>query len=113
MALHRHQSFAVVGLGTFGSTVALELERLGNQVLGIDRNEERVSTLSDELSHVIIADAREDRALAEAGLADYDVVIVGIGEDLESSILCTLALKTMGVKAVWVKAASVTHQRIF
>lgn len=112
MPLARHRSFAVIGLGTFGSTVALELERLGKDVLGMDRSEERVRAVADRLAHTVIADARDERALADAGLADYDVVVVAIGEDLESSILCTMTAKTMGVKCVWVKALTATHARI-
>jgi trk system potassium uptake protein len=112
MPLVKHRTFAVIGLGTFGSTVATELERLGKQVLGIDRSEERISAVADKLSHAIIADARDERALADAGLADYDVGVVAIGEDLESSILCTMTLKTMGVKTIWVKALGKTHARI-
>ncbi|MGQ9370488.1 potassium channel family protein [Azospirillum sp. ST 5-10] len=108
----RPRTFAVIGLGTFGSTIAVELERLGKQVLGVDRSEQRVGAVADRLSHAVIADARDERALADAGLADCDVAVVAIGEDLESSILCTMALKTMGVKTVWVKALSQTHARI-
>lgn len=104
--------YAVIGLGRFGSTVARELERLGNEVLGIDSDEARVSSIAEELSHVAIASAREERVLRELGLVDYDGVVVAIGADLESSLLCTLALKSLGVRSIWVKAASPAHHRI-
>jgi trk system potassium uptake protein TrkA len=106
------RTYAVIGLGTFGATLARELQRLGNEVLGIDIEPARVRDVADELSHAIIADARDEEALAEAGLADYDAAVVTIGENLESSILCTMALKTMGVKTVWAKAANRIHHRI-
>lgn len=104
--------FAVLGLGGFGTTVALELERMGNAVLGADRDEQPVNALSDHLTEALIADVRDPRALEEMGLKDFDVVIVAIGEDLESNVLCTMSLKDEGVKQIWVKASSENHRRI-
>ncbi|CAB3780291.1 Ktr system potassium uptake protein A [Paraburkholderia ultramafica] len=104
--------YAVVGLGAFGSTVARELESLGNEVLGIDEDEARVNPVADEISHAVIGDGRDERTLRNLGLAEYDGVVVAIGEDLESSILCTLALKNLGVQQVWVKATSPAHHLI-
>ena len=107
-----HRSFAIIGLGTFGSTVAAELVRFGNHVLGIDSDEKRVSRLADTLSEAIIADGRDELALREAGLGQYDVVLIAMGENLESSILCTMNAKMLGAKTIWVKAISRTHHRI-
>lgn len=104
--------FAVLGLGAFGSTVALELERLGNSVLGADRDEHAVNGVSEQLTQVLIADVRDSRALEEMGLQDFDAVVVAIGEDLESNILCTMSLKDAGVRQIWVKARSRNHRRI-
>lgn len=104
--------FAVLGLGAFGSTVALELERQGNSVLGADRDEYAVNAVSDQLTHALIADVRDARALEEMGLKDFDAVVVAIGEDLESNILCTMSLKDEGVRQIWVKARSKNHHRI-
>lgn len=104
--------YAVVGLGAFGSTVALELENLGNEVLGIDSDEERVNQLADDISHAVIGDGCDERVLRGLGVADYDGVVIAIGEDLESSILCTLAMKNLGVRQVWVKATTPAHHHI-
>lgn len=104
--------FAVIGLGSFGSTVAQELQRLGNEVLGIDKEERAVSAVADQVSHAVIADVRDERVLEELGLADFDGVVVAIGEDLEANILCTLALKDQGVRQIWVKALTTSHHRI-
>jgi trk system potassium uptake protein TrkA len=106
------KSFAVIGLGTFGSTVASELVRFGNHVLGIDIDEKRVGHLADTLSEAVIADGRDELALREAGIGHYDVVIVAIGEDLEANVLCTMNAKLLGVPTLWVKANSRTHHRI-
>lgn len=104
--------FAVIGLGSFGSTVAKELQRLGNEVLGIDQEESKVNALADQISHAVIGDVRDERVLQELGLQEFDGVVVAIGEHLESNILCTLALKQMGAKCVWVKALTASHQKI-
>lgn len=106
------RSFVVIGLGTFGSTVAQELARFGNHVLGIDLDENRVSHLADNLSEAIIADGRDEVALREAGVGQYDVVVVAVGENLEANILCTMNARLLGVKTIWVKAINRTHHRI-
>jgi trk system potassium uptake protein TrkA len=112
MMAHQHKSFAVIGLGTFGSTVAAELVRFGNHVLGIDLDEKRVSRMADTLSEAMIVDGRDELALREAGIGHYDVVVIAMGEDLEASILCTMNARLLGAKTVWVKASSRTHHRI-
>lgn len=108
----QYKSFAIIGLGTFGSTVATDLMRFGNHVLGIDLDEKRVSRLADTLSEAIIADGRDEQALREAGIGHYDVVLVAVGENLEANILCTMNARLLGVKTIWVKAISRTHHRI-
>ncbi len=106
------RTFAVIGLGQFGRTVALELTRLGDRVIGIDDTEARVAPLADRIAHAIVADARDDAALREAGVAECDVAVVAIGENLEANILAAMNLKLIGVPAVWAKAQSRTHHRI-
>jgi trk system potassium uptake protein len=104
--------FAVIGLGRFGSTVSLELIRLGHLVLGVDVEPKFINRLSDKLSHAVIADVTDEQVLAELDLLRYDAVLVAIGEDLEASILCVLHLKNLGVKQIWVKASSKSHHTI-
>lgn len=106
------RSFAVIGLGTFGGTVATELCRYGNFVLGIDCTDKPVAALADRLSQAVIADGTDEGALREAGAGKVDVGVVAIGEDLEANIVCTMNLKLIGVKTVWAKAMSRTHYRI-
>ncbi len=112
MSRQKTRSFAVIGLGTFGTTVASELARFGNHVLGIDTVERNVANVADTLAEAVIADGRDEQALREAGVGKYDVAIVAIGEDLEANILCTMNTRLLGVKTVWVKAITRTHHRI-
>ena len=106
------RSFVVVGLGTFGRAVALELRRFGNHVTGIDVDESVVSDLADELSQAMIVDARSDDALREAGAGDADVAIVAMATDLEASVMAAINLRMLGVETIWAKATSRTHHRI-
>lgn len=103
---------AVIGLGSFGASVARELARFGDHVLGIDEDENRVADLSGDLGRVVIADARDERALAEAGVGEYDVVVVAMASRLECSLLSVMGAKALGVAEVWAKAANPTHARI-
>ena len=112
MARKGTRVFGVIGLGNFGSTVAQELQRFGNHVIGVDISEQRVARYADQLSQTIIADARDDAALREAGLAECDIGLVAIGSDIEASILAAINFKLIGVQTVWAKATSKTHHRI-
>ena len=105
-------SFAIIGLGNFGGTVALELMRYGKYVIGIDRDERIVSNFADEISQALIADSRDENALREAGVAECNVALISMGEDLESSVLTAINLKMLGIELVWAKAVSRTHHRI-
>lgn len=106
------KSYVVIGLGRFGSTVATELARMGSHVLGIDQHSDVVARHADILAEAVIADARDEHALREAGIEKYDVALVAIGESLEASVLCTMHVKLLGIETIWVKAQNKTHHRI-
>ncbi len=105
-------SIAVVGLGTFGGTVAKDLAALGHHVIGMDVNESRVNDFADILSQAVIADARDERAMRDAGIDQCDVVVIAMGEDLEANIMGAMNARMLGVEQVWVKSRSRTHRRI-
>ena len=104
--------FAVIGLGSFGATVATQLMSLKHEVIGIDLNKKYVESISDELTHAVIADATDEHVLDELNVQNCEAVVVAIGEDIEASILCVLHLKNMGVKKIWAKAKSKAHHMI-
>ncbi|WP_022707527.1 MULTISPECIES: potassium channel family protein [Paracoccus] len=106
------RSFVVIGLGSFGSVVASELARFGNQVLGVDKDPRRVAALAETLPQSVILDATDEGALREAGVDRYDVGLVSIGNDLESNVIAAMNLRVIGVGTVWAKAESRTHHRI-
>lgn len=102
----------VIGLGVFGSTVALELARFGYDVLGIDLNPTRTNEIADSIAQAVVADARDERVLRELGVHESDVVVVAIGEDIEANILAALLVKSMPKPKVWAKALNHNHHRI-
>ncbi len=106
------RTFAVIGLGAFGSAVATELARFDNHVIGIDLDERRVGQLAGNLPATAILDSSDENALREAGIDRYDVALIAIGRDIEASILTTMNLKMLGIGTIWVKASNKTHHRI-
>ncbi|MBT9133666.1 MAG: Ktr system potassium uptake protein A [Firmicutes bacterium] len=106
------KQFAVIGLGRFGSSVARTLQAAGHQVLGIDKSEERVRHNLDNCTRAVEADATDEQALRALGIRNFDTVIVGVGGDIQASILVTLMLKELGVKHVLAKAQSELHGRV-
>ena len=104
--------FEVIGLGSFGATVALELTKLNHDVIGIDTIKRNVESLADRITHAVIADATDEHVLEELNIQNCDAVVVAIGEDIEASILCVLNLKNLGVDKILVKAKTKAHHTI-
>lgn len=109
-----NKQFAVIGLGRFGRAVCASLHNLGHEVLGVDTEEKRVSQLlTDQVaSHALALDSTEYTALKEAGIFEFDTVIVAIGNYVEASVITTLNLKEGGVPHVVAKASSETHEKL-
>ncbi|WP_462412814.1 potassium channel family protein [Neobacillus sp. Marseille-QA0830] len=104
--------YAVIGLGRFGTSVARQLNEAGQEVLGIDLNEEKVEDAELFVTHAAVADSTEQKALASLGITNFDCVIVAIGDDMQSSILTVMLLKEMGVKKVIAKAIGKRHGQV-
>ncbi|NLF64316.1 MAG: TrkA family potassium uptake protein [Chloroflexi bacterium] len=102
---HRPE-FAVIGLGRFGTSLALALLESGYSVLGIDQDAELAQRLVDDLTQIVILDATDEDALREVDIASFDTVIVAIGADFESNLLTTVSLKHLGVRYVISKAVT-------
>lgn len=102
----------VIGLGRFGSSLALELERNGTEVLGIDAMMKNVQPLVGELTHVVQADATDEEAMRQLGVHEFERAVIAIGTHLESSILATSMVRGFGVQEIWAKAMTEAHARI-
>lgn len=103
---------AVIGLGRFGAALALELEKEGIEVLGIDSSAKLVQDLAGRLTHVVQADSTDETALRQLGVDRMSCAVVGIGSHIEASVLTTSALMAMRIPQVWAKAISEPHARI-
>jgi trk system potassium uptake protein TrkA len=105
-------TYAVIGLGRFGSAVSSTLVEMGQEVIGIDSDEERVRQLSEVLSQTVALDATDIKALREVGVQDVDCAVVSIGENIEASLLVVMQVKELGVERVIAKAVTDLHGRI-
>ena len=106
------KQFAVIGLGRFGSSVAKTLSEKGCQVLAVDINEDAVQDISELVTQAVCLDATDEKALRSVGIENVDVAVVGMGNNLESSILTTLILKEVGIKDIVAKAVSEDHRKV-
>ena len=111
-AKRRDEQVLVIGLGRFGGSVAQTLMELGRQVLAIDADPATVQGYVDTFTHVVEADSTDVRALKQLGVAEFKRAVVGIGTDVEASILTTSALVDLGVEEIWAKAVSEAHGKI-
>lgn len=102
----------VVGLGRFGLSVARTLEQMDREVLAVDRDTATVQRRSDEFTHVVAADATDSEALRQIGAEQFDVAVVGIGSDVESSVMTVVTLAEIGIPQIWAKAITRKHGRI-
>jgi trk system potassium uptake protein TrkA len=102
----------IVGLGRFGTSVASVLIDSGYDVLAIDSSERTVQLASAQLSHAVHANATDEMVLNELGIKDFDIGIVAIGTDIQSSVLVTVLLKKLGVPYVIARANNNLHAEI-
>lgn len=106
------KQYVVIGVGRFGSSVAIQLSRLGEEVMVIDSLAEHIHSIEDKVTHAVQADATDENALKALGVRNFDVAVVSIGSDIQSSILVTLLLKELGIPNVIAKAQSEHHAKV-
>lgn len=102
----------IIGLGRFGSSMASTLFSMGHDVLAIDTDEREIQRISSEVTHAVQADATNETILKELGVANFDVAVVAIASDIQSSVLSTILLKKLGVRYVIAKAENELHGSI-
>lgn len=106
------KQFIVIGLGRFGTSVAETLYALGNDVLAVDMDEERVQSIADRVTHAVQVDANDEASLRALGIGNFDVAIISIGSDIQANILSTLLVKEMNVKHIITKANNAMHAKV-
>ncbi|MDF2548584.1 MAG: potassium transporter Trk [Anaerosolibacter sp.] len=106
------KQFVVIGCGRFGSSVARTLYSLGYDVLAIDENEDVIQDIADSVTHAVQVDATDETSLKSLGIRNFDVAVVTIGSNIQSSILITLIAKELGIKYVVTKAQNELHAKV-
>lgn len=106
------KSFAVIGLGQFGMTLAKELANADYDVLAIDDKDENIQEIADTVTYAVRADVREPGILKSLGVQNVDVAIIAVAENMEASITATMQAKDLGVPCVISKAMNTLHGRI-
>lgn len=106
------KNYVVIGCGRFGSSVAKTLYSLGHEVLAIDQNEEKIQNIADQVTHSVQADCTDENALKSLGIRNFDVAVVSIGSDIQSSIMATLIVKELGLQYVLCKAQNELQAKV-
>ncbi|MBU9713185.1 potassium channel family protein [Evansella tamaricis] len=106
------KQFVVIGLGRFGGSVCKELIKLGNEVLAMDMDEQKVNDYARYATHAVVGDSTDESTLRSLGVRNFENVVVAIGDNIQASILTTLLLKEMGVNNVCVKARNYYHHKV-
>ncbi len=108
----KNKQFVVIGLGRFGVSVATTLSQAGYEVMVVDRNKEIVQEISSVVTHAVQAEVTDADTLKSLGIRNFDIAVVAIGRDIQSSIMVTLLLKELGIKYVVAKASSDLHEKV-
>ncbi len=107
----KSKTFAVIGLGSFGRSIADQLLELHADVLLIDRDEKRINGFIDRAKNAVICDSTDEKALVDAGIKSVDHAIICIGADIQASILTSLILKDLNIPMITVKAQNDYHKK--
>ena len=106
------KSIAVIGLGRFGSTVAKTVANMGHEVLGVDKDEDMVQKISPYVTHAVVADTSDEDALRELSLNQFDVVVIGIGDNLQGNLMTAMLVKEIGVEYIIAKAQDIMQGKL-
>ncbi len=106
------KNYVVIGCGRFGSSVAKTLYSLGHEVLAIDKNEEKIQNIAEQVTHAVEADCTDENVLKSLGIRNFDVAVISIGSDIQSSIMATLICKELGVQYVLCKAQNELQAKV-
>ncbi len=102
----------VIGLGVFGRNLAINLAQLGADVLAIDRREENVSLIKDEVGAAVVMDFDDPTPLAHFPIAEMDAVVIAIGDDFEHSMSFAVKVQELGARHIACRVLSSMHERL-
>jgi len=105
------KSILLIGLGRFGKHVAMKLRELNHEIMAVDHREERIQQILPYVTNAQIGDSTNEEFLRSLGVENYDVCIVGIGNDFQSSLETTSLLKELGGRMVVSRAATDVQEK--
>lgn len=100
----KKQKYAVIGIGQFGRAIAMAITRKGHEVLAIDNDFALINEISEDFASAVALNATDKKALMGQDIQEYDAVVVAIGDDFESRLLCSANLLDLNVKRVITRA---------
>lgn len=106
------KGICVIGLGSFGTNLALTLAKTRQSVLVIDEMQEKIDTIGDSVSNAICGDATNESVLRAAGVKNCDCAVICMENNLSDSILITLLLKELGIKKIVVRATDERQKKV-
>ena len=101
----------IIGLGRFGSTMAMKLHELGHEVMAIDTSEDRINAVLPYVTSAQIGDCANEQYMNSLGIRNFDVCVVAIGDNFQSSLEITSLLKDLGAKFVLSRASRDIHAK--
>ncbi len=107
-----HKQYVVIGCGRFGQSVATKLAEMGEEVMVVDSREDIIQKVADHVTYAVQADATDENAIKALGIRNFDVAVITIGSNIQSSILVTLMVKELGVKQIIAKAQNPQHAKV-
>ncbi|MGN0166021.1 MAG: potassium channel family protein [Lachnospiraceae bacterium] len=107
-----NREYIVMGLGNFGRSVALQLERNGCKVLALDVDAEKVKSVADEVTYAMCVDVTDAGSLKEVGVRNFDCAVIAMGGNLEATVLSIIWMKEQGVKQIIAKTNSELQAKI-
>lgn len=109
--MHKKQ-IIIIGLGRFGTSVALGLAKQGHDILAIDINEDNLKHVSNKVTHCLNADIKNQDFIESTNLSGFDTAVIGIGEDIAASVLAVMAMRNAKIPTIIAKAKDEAHSNI-
>ena len=106
------KQFLVIGAGKFGASIATTFFKLGHDVMVVDENEDALKNISDSITHAIIGNAADEKTMESLGVNNFDVIVISMGSDIQSSMLITIMIKELGAKYIVAKAQNDLHAKV-
>lgn len=106
------KSILIIGLGHFGKHIAAKFIENGHDIMAIDRNEDKADAAVDLIPHILIGDATDERFMKSVGVSDFDLAVIAISDNFQSTLEITVLLKDLGCKYIVARASKDSHKKL-